>query len=233
MTGGAVDGSNQLDHVPLFARLNPQQRRDVIALGHLVTAAKGECVQVAGSPTYRLLVVLSGRIRVVHVERTGSERVVRILGPGDYIGETSFVLGRPPEHFAYVDSDAGLFVIEKPDLTRLVNRFPDIVLRMLQTTLERLLAAERLLTAISSSDVSARLAAYLLQLPATTDPDGRLRVQLPVAQQDVASYLGTTPETLSRRMTDLVRAGTITRAGRRDLILLDPERLVQQAEAVE
>jgi CRP/FNR family transcriptional regulator, anaerobic regulatory protein len=194
--------------------------------------SRGEQVQTAGSATHRLLIVTQGRLRVVHIEPSGSEHVVRILGPGDYVGETSFVLGSPPEHFAFADAPTVVCVWEHRDLGVLVSSFPDIAVRMLQATTRRLLTAERLLAAFASSDVATRLAAYLLALPRVPGRTAPVRVRLPLAQKDVASYLGTTPETLSRRMGDLVRDEVIARHGRRDIDLLVIEALRLRAALV-
>ena len=54
-------------------------------------------------------------------------------------------------------------------------------------------------------------------------------VRLPMAKKDVASYLGTTPETLSRRLADLVADGVVELSGRREVVILDADRLVERA----
>lgn len=64
--------------------------------------------------------------------------------------------------------------------------------RCLRALAEKLTAAERMVAALTSSDVGARVAAYLLDLPATWD-DGRARVRLPLPKNQLAGYLGTTP----------------------------------------
>lgn len=54
-------------------------------------------------------------------------------------------------------------------------------------------------------------------------------VALPMAKQDVAAHLGTTPETLSRRLAALVDAGVIELHGRRDVTIVDVGALEQAA----
>ena len=216
--------------VPLLAGLTPAQRAQVDAVARVQSYADGECVQVAGSNSHRLLSVLTGRLRVVHIGPGGGERVVRILGPGEYVGETSLVLDRPPEHFAFVSGPTVLYSLGHRDLARLIDEHPDLGLRMLQTATSRLLTAERSLAAASSSRVEVRLAAYLLGLPQSGDTPPR--VTLPLAQRDIASYLGARPETLSRRMTALVRAGIVARRGPQ-VELLDRDRLEQLASGID
>ena len=58
-----------------------------------------------------------------------------------------------------------------------------------------------------------------------------MAVELPMAKKDVASYLGTTPETFSRRLRDLVDDGVVELAGRREVRILDAEALERRADA--
>ena len=88
-------------------------------------------------------------------------------------------------------------------LSRLVARHPAIGLGMLRSLSERLADAERRL-ALAAVDVPGRLASHLLDLPGEATPDG-WRVTLPWPKKDLASWLATTPESLSRALARLGR----------------------------
>ncbi|MGO1621038.1 MAG: Crp/Fnr family transcriptional regulator, partial [Candidatus Corynebacterium faecigallinarum] len=81
---------------------------------------------------------------------------------------------------------------------------------------------------VTSSDVSARVAAYLLDQTGQVR-DGMVVVHLPMAKHDVAAYLGITPETLSRRLAALTSAGIVELQGRRDVVVRDPDALERMA----
>ncbi|MDP3894902.1 Crp/Fnr family transcriptional regulator, partial [Nocardioides sp.] len=81
-------------------------------------------------------------------------------------------------------------------------------------------SAERMLTARTLADVGARLAAYLLDCPTTWGVSGAATAHLPMAKKDIATFLGTSPETLSRRLKALEREGLIQVRGM-DLDILD------------
>lgn len=74
---------------------------------------------------------------------------------------------------------------------------------------------------MSMERVEERLADYLLGLAKAEGDD---RITLPMRMMDIAEYLGTTPETLSRKLKYLEEVGYIERAGRK-ITLLDRDAL--------
>lgn len=217
--------------VPIFADLSPEQHDQVAAFARPLHVARGELVYVAGSDLHRLLVVHRGRIAMRHLTADGREQVVRVLGEGDVVGEAAFVTGAQPDHEAVATTDSELCTLDHADLVELVRRHPRIAVRMLQSVTERLVRAERMLAAFATTEVEARLAAWLLEQPSVDDA-GRRMVVLPMAKKDIASFLGTTPETLSRRLADLAREGVIDLLGRRAIVLLDIPELEVRAVGV-
>lgn len=217
--------------VPIFAGLAPEQQSEVAAFARPLRLARGAFAYTPGSPLRRLLVVHRGRISMRHLTPDGREQLVRVLEQGDVVGEAAFVTGDPPDHEAVAAVDSELCAFDHADLVELVRRHPDIAVRMLQVVTSRLVRAERMLAAFARSEVETRLAAWLLDQPATTDETGRRVVLLAMAKKDLASYLGTTPETLSRRLASMVRQGLIGLAGRRAILLLDGPGLEARASA--
>ena len=119
-------------------------------------------------------------------------------------------------------------VFEPAALDPLVRTFPSVGVALLRSLAVRLHSAERMLAARTLADVGARLAAYLLDCPTTWGAGGTATAHLPMAKKDIATFLGTSPETVSRRLRafehdDLVRVrGT-------DVEILDPAGLELRA----
>jgi CRP/FNR family transcriptional regulator, dissimilatory nitrate respiration regulator len=88
---------------------------------------------------------------------------------------------------------------------------------MLGTLSHRLLHMTKLVESLSLKDVSTRLAAYLVQLSA--DQGQAATVQLDINKGQLASLLGTVPETLSRALNRLVNQNLIKVEGRQITIL--------------
>ncbi|WP_347353445.1 Crp/Fnr family transcriptional regulator [Intrasporangium sp.] len=220
-------GTSCVAMVPLFAGLTPQEQDEVAGYAHPIRRAAGETIHRPGDDVSHLLVVHRGRVKVSHLSAGGQERLLRVLEPGDFMGEAAFVTGRPHDDLAVALGQVELCSFEHRELGALVQHFPDIALRMLRTVTARLDEAERTIADLTASDVEARLAGYLVELP-TSRRDGRMVARLPLAKKDVASLLGTTPETLSRKLAAFAESRLVEVHGR-EVVVLDPAGLEMRA----
>ncbi len=221
-------GTSCVAIVPLFKGLSPEEQDEVATHARPIRRKRGETIHRPGDDVSHLLVVHKGSVKISHLAPNGHEQLLRVLEPGDFIGETAFVTGSRPEDWATALADVELCSFDHSDLGALVAQYPDIAVRMLHAVTSRLDAAERLIADLTSADVESRLAGYLMGLPAKHQ-DGRLVVRLPLAKKDIASLLGTTPETLSRKLAAFTDAGLITVRGR-DVVITDPAGLESAAE---
>jgi CRP-like cAMP-binding protein len=214
--------------VPLFQGLSLEEQRSIAELAVPIHLAAGETIHRPGQDLSQLLVVHHGQVRVSQLTAQGQERVTRILGPGEFMGEAAFVSGSRPTTLATTLSEVQLCSFQHTVMQELVQQHPGIVLRMLDTVVERLASVEQLITDLTSSQVSARLARYVIELP-TTNKNGVTRVTLPHAKKDVASLLGMTPETFSRQLNRFTEDGLIRVQGH-TIEVLQPAQLIEVAE---
>lgn len=200
--------SECISRVPLFAGLPPADQEVVARYARFADLAEGERLYGVGDQVGQLFVVRSGRVRIVRISAPGREQLIRVAGPGDVIGEYPFLTGRPPVAWVFALERTELCLFDHRDLAALITEYPAIAMHLLRFLAERLGDVERRFTSLAASDVSTRLADYLLALPASGGemPTG---VHLPMSKKDVASYLGTTPESLSRALHKLQSEGLI------------------------
>lgn len=218
------DGDLCVTRVPIFRGLSREEQLRVVDFVRPLRVRKGDIVSAPGQPTSRLLVMHTGQLKVSHTSTTGREQILRTVTDGEVVGERAFLTGHRPTELIVALEDSQMCVLDHADLSALLREYPDISQRMLRSLSDRLSSVERLLAAVTSSDVNARVAAYLLDQPGSMRNDV-LTVTLPMAKQDIAAYLGTTPETLSRRLAGLASSGVIALHGRRDVAILDIDAL--------
>lgn len=217
--------------VRLFSGLSVQQQDLVGSLARPKEFRKGELIHTAGESTGRLSVVHSGRVKLSRTLPSGRQRTLRIIESGGTIGEYSFITGAPVTEEAEALTDVRLCVFSHGDFADLIAQHPNIGLEMMRDLGERLAHTERTLS-MANLDVDARLADYLLSLPTSFDQvrdngdAGAVKrtVRLPLSKKDVASLLGTTPESFSRAVRRMSDAGMIKMEA--DLVtLIDAEAM--------
>lgn len=169
-----------------------------------------------------LHIIHRGQVKAYRLTDTGSEQLIRLLSPGEFLGESALIADTAADHYAVTTRSSEVCLVPRARMRQLLVEHPRIALQMLQTVSQRLELAEEMLLALSGRSVGQRLAQQLLQL---ADEGHSLRFRLPTSQKDLASYLGTSPETLSRRLRALQRAGIIRLGPRRAVEILDRPRL--------
>src|SRR5699024_6257460 len=97
-TGGHTDQSQDLcvARVPLFQGLTHAQQLEVAGFAKTVQLDAIERAYTSGSNISQLMVVHTGQIKIARTTANGHEQVIRVLGPGDFIGESAFLTGARP-----------------------------------------------------------------------------------------------------------------------------------------
>ncbi|AXH95183.1 Crp/Fnr family transcriptional regulator [Ornithinimicrobium avium] len=214
--------------VPLFQGLTHEEQVEVAQVARPTRVDKDDQVYAPGSDVSQLMVVHTGRVKISRVSPDGHEQIVRVLGPGDFAGESAFISGARPDHFATAMETGSMCVFRHADLDRLLREHPSVGLRLLQGVSRRLDETEARLASVISGDVSSRLAAYLVSLPARHTGDGPT-VTLPLAKKDIASLLDTTPESLSRQLRRLTDTGVIAQRPGGRVTITDLDALLELA----
>lgn len=210
--------------VPVFAGLSAHDQQRVAELAHPVHVRAGEAAYSANDDVSQLVVLHTGHLKIFRLSADGSEHLFRVLGPGEFTGETSVFTGQRPLDFAIALDECQLCVFRHDDLEALIRTDPEIGLRMLATVVERLSQTEHRLNSLTSRDVESRLASYLLGLPSSWR-DHIATVTLPLAKKDVAALLDTTPESLSRALSRLATRGLILIGEGRSVSIMRPAGL--------
>lgn len=193
--------------VPLFNQLSIDLQRQIERLVHHQHVRRGTVV-ISPDNSNRLVIIEQGQGRLYQLSATGEEQVQRILNTGDYVGETWLLGVTNSNNYVEMMKDSNICVLDHSDFTRLIQAHSDIALKLLAgqaLTIDNLRQQTQLMGLPS---IESRLAMYLNQLVAK---QGSSLVTLPLKMKDLSSYLGTTPETLSRKLTQLQKVGKIDR----------------------
>lgn len=208
--------------VPIFNHLEPDQMDEIMSVTHPATYKKGELLYRPGDTSDTLYILHSGLIRIYRLAESEKEQLVRFLNPGDFTGELALFSESKHEAYAEAVKETQVCRMKRNDLQHFLLKYPAISLKLLQEFSNRLEKSERQTTYVSTEKVEARLALYLAEL-AKKDGD---TITLPMSKKDLASYLGTTPETISRKMGSLEDHHLIKQLNHREIVILDLDGLL-------
>ena len=195
--------------VPIFNHLDLESMNKIAAKAKHRDLERGEYLYQAGDEEDSIYIVHKGQLRVYHLSEAGKEQLIRVLNPGEFTGEwTLFSSNTFHENFGEATRKTAICEISRQDLEGLLKDYLEILMKILQAMSERLSQSEKQTASVATESVINRVIYYLEDLTAGEIEDD-VTIRLPMARKDIASYLGTTPETLSRRFKELENKGLI------------------------
>jgi CRP/FNR family transcriptional regulator len=214
--------------IPLFNGLNRGQLAELEGIVLQKNFGKGELIFSEGDEGDGFYVILQGRVKVFKVSADGKEHILHIFTPGQTFGEVPVFAG---EHFpanAEAIHETRALFFPRSAFVALLGKNPALSLKLLADLSVKLRQFAVQIENLSLKEIPARLASYLLYL---AEEQGRAdQVTLSISKGQLASLLGTIPETLSRIFAKLSSQQLIQVEGRK-IVLRDAEGLKELAQS--
>ena len=210
-----------LRRVPLFEGLDDSELGAFSQVALLRKFPRERVVIMAEDEGDTLFVIHSGQVKVSIVSEDGREVILSILVEGDFFGEMSLLDGNPRSANVTTMQDTELLMIRRADFLHLIQKSPQIAIKLLAVLAGRLRKTDRKIEGLALSDVTGRITQTLLQLAEEQGKptgDGILIPNRPT-HQELANMSGTTRETVSRILKRLENQGYICHKGK-DLLVV-------------
>ncbi len=224
-----MDMTAQMGKIPLFDGLPEDQLRDLASIAIARHFAAGRTIFSEGEPGDGFYVVMAGRVKIFKLSPDGKEQILHIFGPGEPFGEVPVFEGRPFPAHAIALQDSQMCFLPRRAFVELIEKNPSLALNMLGILSRRLRRFTQLVDDLSLKEVPGRLAAHLLYL--SDRQRGQDQIVLDVPKNQLASMLGTIPETLSRILTKMAGRNLI-RSDARRITILDRDGLKELADGL-
>ena len=200
-----------------------------------MTVNKGELIFQEGDRGEGFYIVAAGKIKVYKMSFGGKEQILHIYGPGHIFGEVPVFQGKNFPASTMALEPSTILFLPRQAFVRQIGKSPALAMNMLADLSRRLREFTVQIENLSLKEVPARLAAYILTLAqeeaghsqiSVLRKKGQLAadVSLPVSKVQLASLIGTTPETISRVLKKMDRSGFIKAEGKK-ILILDPKGL--------
>jgi CRP/FNR family transcriptional regulator, dissimilatory nitrate respiration regulator len=219
-----------LDHIaniPLFEGLPTGQHEELARIAVNRSYKKNQIIFSEGDEGVGFYVIISGQIKIFKLSPEGKEQILHMMGPEEIFGEVPVFTGQGYPAFAEANSNSSLLFFPRSAFIELIKKDPSLSLNMLAVLSWRLRKFAALVEDLSLKEVPGRLAAYLLYL--SKRADNKAEFDLDISKGQLASILGTIPETLSRILGKMSRQGVISSKGSR-IRILDRTALEEIAE---
>lgn len=219
-----VDLVAVLQRTSLLASVPDADLAVLVGASRMRTLRRGQVVCSTGDPGDTLIVVVSGRLKIVTRSADGAELTLTILGPCATLGDVSIADGGPRSADVETLADSQLLFIPRERVQDVCARVPAAALALaasVATTVRRLTDATGDLVFL---DLPRRIAKVLLGQP--RDVGGVIRPQL--TQEQFAHLAAGTRQSVNAAMRGFEKRGWIMVDGR-DVTVRQPEMLAHFA----
>jgi len=220
-----MDSRQLLAGSSLFRGLPTEQLVEIEKITGEKTLRRNETLFFEGDEGNGFYMVTGGKVKIFKISPSGKEYILNISGPGGMIAEAPVFNGQPFPANAQALVHSTLLFFPRDLFVQLVHKSPSIAINMLASLSMRLRSFAGQIENLSLKEVPARLAGYLLY--SMEEQGGGHVVQLGISKGQLASLLGTIPETLSRILTKMSREGLIKVEGK-TITILDREALAMK-----
>lgn len=216
-----------ISQTPLFQNLAEDDLNKIRRIAADKFFNKGQTVFSEGDDGNGFYVVAAGKVKIYKVSLEGKEQILHIYGPGNPFGEVPVFSGEQFPANAQTLLKSHLLFFPRTAFTELIAKNPSLCLNMLAVLSMRLRQFTLQVENLSLKEVPGRLASYLLYLAQEQASD--VTLSLPISKGQLASLLGTIPETLSRILSKMGNSGLIEVSGSQ-ILLVDLVGLEELAE---
>jgi len=207
------------------SRLTGDERDALLGAGHARRHPRGARLFHEGESSDFLVLVVSGRAKIVTSSEDGAEALLSVRGPGDLVGEFAAIDGAPRLATAIALEPLEVVALTADEFAAFLARFPRAALELVRALVDRLRESDRRRMEFGAHDVTGRLAWLLAELSSRrTAADGPGVVEL--SQQELAGLIGASRESVARSLAVLRRRGLVE-TGRRAVIVLNRAALRQ------
>jgi CRP/FNR family transcriptional regulator len=212
--------------VPWLQNAPPEIVRALAAVAVRREYRAGEIVFLEQDPCAGLYLIELGTVKISRFSTEGREYILHLLHRGDTFNDVAALDGGPNPATATAYTTATLWRVDRVDLQAVASRYPALAWALIEDLARRARQLVDIVQDLSMRNVRGRLARLLLE---QAQNQGEAEVNRLLTQEEMASQLGTVREMVGRILRGLAADGIIE-FNRHRIIILDPDRLADEAE---
>jgi CRP-like cAMP-binding protein len=200
----------------LFAELDDRELASIATVAKTRRYAKDDVIFHADESGDVFCLIKEGQVKVTMISPEGKEIILSLLGPGEFFGEMALLDDEPRSATVVATEALELVTIWRSDFLQILGENFTIAKKVLAELSRRLRNASNRIESLATMDVYGRLARFFLDLAreqGKTLDNGYIAVTRPT-HQAIANMIGTSRETVSRLIHDLMRQNLLLSEGK-------------------
>ena len=200
----------------LFAELDERELASIASVAKTRRYAKDDVVFHADESGDVFCLIKEGQVKVTMISPEGKEIILSLLGPGEFFGEMALIEDEPRSATVVATEVLELVTIWRSDFLQILAENFSITKKVLMEMSHRLRNASNRIESLATMDVYGRLARFFLDLAREQGKsldNGYVAVTRPT-HQAIANMIGTSRETVSRLIHDLMRQNLLLSEGK-------------------
>lgn len=212
--------------LPLFSDLTDQQVKRIISISKIINYKKNKIIFIEGDPYKGFYILLNGTVKIYKISFEGKESILHLIKPFESFGDVPIFEGGDYPVNAQVISDSVLVFIPHKEFIQLIRNNSTICFNILVGFAKKMRRLTQKVEELSTKEVTNRFARYLLEeiKKSGTDNLPEPFVRINISKKNIASYIGTITDTLSRLLKKLQNEKVIRVAGK-SIFILDLNKL--------
>lgn len=179
-----------------------------------------------GDPYKGFYILLNGAVKIYKISFEGKESILHLIKPNETFGDVPLFDGGNYPINAQVISDSVLIFIPHKEFIRLLRNNSTICFNMLVGFSKKLRRLTQKVEELSTKEITNRFARYLLEeiKKSGTENFHEPFIRINLSKKNIASYIGTITDTLSRLLKKLQNEKIIRVSGK-SIFILDLDKL--------
>lgn len=178
-----------------------------------------------GEPGREMYVIQSGMVAISKRVRD-AEKVLAVLGAGEFFGEMSIISNKPRNATAVVETDAKLLVIDPRTFEAMIRGNAEIAVRMIKKLADRLSEAHAQIESLLLADPPSRVIHHLLHVCQSRGRATERGTEVEFPLRELPKDLAVGEPAARFLFSQLERAGLIETAGER-VTVRDTQQLIE------
>jgi CRP/FNR family transcriptional regulator len=204
-----IDQSLAIDSLrrcALFAHVDDERLARIASVMRRRRFRRHEVIFHQGDIGDSLQVVVSGAVKIVLPSTEGEEAIIASLGPGDFFGELAILDSSPRSTTATAIEATETLTLPQDEFLRLIEEDPHLVRALLHALAEELRRLTGHVEELHFLDLAGRLSMRIVRLARERDAGatGRVELDWPYTQSDLAAMIGGTRQSVNRLLSGLV-----------------------------